>query len=237
MTQTDDIRQVIWSLRGAAAPDRGQLLDLAQDAAVRPHLPEAGEALLVIAEGNAAICADAALTLAGHLAERGWAGDAELAELLLDVVEPSGPKRQRVRADLDGVADLLEGSLDMGFGGLLDFETGYTWPQAIIEDWGGDGEAPDADADPDRYLYVPNEGSREAWRDMRDFAADVQDPATRERLLDAIDGRGAFSRFRRVLDQHDDLRAAWYAYSTEARTGRAREWLAGEGYDALPARR
>jgi Uncharacterised protein family (UPF0158) len=131
---------------------------------------------------------------------------------------------------------MLEGSLEMGFGGILDCETGDAWPEAVVDDWTED-DPPDPDHDPDRYLFIPNEGSREAWEDMRDFALDVEDEQVRERLLDAIDGRGAFSRFRRVLDRHDDLRARWYAYSAETRAGRAREWLAGEGYVALPPQR
>jgi len=121
-------------------------------------------------------------------------------------------------------------------GGVLDCETGDAWPEAVLDDWAGEGDAPDPDADPARYLFVPNEGFQDAWEDMRDFANEVDDPGIRQRLLDAIDGRGAFSRFKRALADHDDLRARWDAYSAEARAGRARDWLAGEGYAALPPR-
>jgi hypothetical protein len=69
-----------------------------------------------------------------------------------------------------------------------------------------DGE--DLDLEDDQpWLGVPNLGSPEG-------------------LLDAIDGRGAFSRFRRVLDEHPETLPGWYAVRAERRAGRARAWLA-----------
>jgi hypothetical protein len=43
------------------------------------------------------------------------------------------------------------------------------------------------DADPDRWLTVPAEGSGDGWRDMRNFVERLEGPL-RERLLDAIEG-------------------------------------------------
>ena len=95
-----------------------------------------------------------------------------------------------------------------------------------MEDWGGDEEdAPRPDLDPDRWLGVPNVGSREAWHDMAGFIATVDDRVVADRLTDAIDGRGAFSRFRRELDRHPELIGRWRAFSAECRVGRARSWL------------
>lgn len=58
---------------------------------------------------------------------------------------------------------------------------------------------------------------------------------TSGRQLAAIDGKGAFGRFRRILDRHDDLWPAWNNSSAEARLGRARAWLNDAGYDVLKA--
>jgi hypothetical protein len=230
-----DTQQVVRDVRiAAAARDVPQLTRAVADPRITQHLQEAGEAVLTVLEHDPARATEPARLVAAALPARGWPGDAELAQLLIELVEHRGSERRRIRADLDGVADLLEGPLEMGFGGILDCESGWAWPESAIDDWAGDGPAPDPDADPERYLLIPNEGSREAWEDMRDFAETVTIEAIRERLLDAIDGRGAFSRFRRVLERHDDLRARWYAYSAETRIGRAREWLAAEGYEAMP---
>ena len=238
MTDSDDVQQFSRTLRAAvAARDVAAVTDLVGQPSIEVHLQEAGEAVLALLEHDGDAVVGSARTLAAALEKRAWSGDAELAELLVELAEDRPPARRRVRADLDQVADLLEGSMDMGYGGPLDCRTGDAWPQAVLDDWAGDGDAPDADAEPDRYRFVPNEGSREGWRDMRDFAAGANEDTVREQLLDAIDGRGAFSRFRRVLDRHDDLRASWQSYSAEVRVGRAREWLAVEGYAALPPQR
>ena len=238
----DDESRLPRDIRVAGATrDAVQLSRLLNEPGIERHLQELGEAVLSLLEEDRAAAAGSAHALAASLAAsltaREMPGDGELAELLLDLAEDRPPERRRIREDLDGVADLLEGPADMGFGGILDCRTGDTWPAAVIDDWAGVGDPPDPDAAPDLYLFIPNVGSREAWEDMRNFATDVDADAIRAQLLDAIDGPGAFSRFRRVLERHDALRARWYAYSAESRTGRARDWLAAEGYAAMPPRR
>lgn len=234
MTEADAQRVPREIRLAAVARDTARLTHALADPDITRHLQEAGEAVLRLVEQDRDAAAESARVVVAALSARGWPGDAELAELLVELVEQRPAGRRRIRADLDGVTDLLEGPTEMGFGGVLDCETGYAWPEAVIDDWVGDDPIPDPDADPERYLFIPNEGSREAWADMRDFADFVDDEAIRDQLLDAIDGKGAFSRFRQVLDRHDDLRARWYAYAAETRIGRAREWLAAEGYAALP---
>jgi hypothetical protein len=221
----------------AATRDAVQLGRLLTEPGVERRLQELGEAVVSLLEHDRAAAAGLAHALAASLTAREWPGDGALAELLLELTEDRQSEHRRVRADLDGVADLLEGPADMGFGGVLDCRTGDTWPAALIDDWAGEGDPPDPDAAPDLYLFIPHAGSREAWEDMRDFATDVEVDAIRAQLLDAIDGRGAFSRFRRILARHEELRARWYAYSAETRAGRARDWLAAEGYAAMPPRR
>jgi hypothetical protein len=214
--------------------DVALLARVASDPDIEQHLQAAGQALLAVHDHPKQddryrrMAAD----LAALLQKRDWPGDGELAALLL---EPQPMQsRPRIRADLDQVADLLEGSLDMGFGGVLDMQTGDAWPEAALDDWPHDDPRPDPDNDPERYLFVPTEGSRDAWQDMHDFATGVPDAHLKEQLLDAIDGKGAFGRFKRVLDRRDGLWPAWNTYSTEARCGRARAWLHNAGYDALP---
>lgn len=235
----DEARRIPREIRVAAAAGDAVALSrlVAEPGVERHHLQGAGESVLALLERAPDAAAQPARALADALQARNWTGDAELAELLVELAEGRPSQRRRIRADLDEVADLLGGSLEMGSGGVLDCQTGDVWPEAVLDDWAGDGDAPDPDEDPDRYLFIPNEGSREAWEAMRDFAVDVGDEVTREQLLDAIEGRGAFSRFRRVLDRHDDLRARWHAYSAERRAGRARDWLAGAGFAVLPLRR
>jgi hypothetical protein len=52
--------------------------------------------------------------------------------------------------------------------------------------------------------------------------------------MTALDGKGAFRRFQSALNRHEAYRVHWRVLSYERRTGRARAWLAAQGYDAIP---
>jgi hypothetical protein len=92
----------------------------------------------------------------------------------------------------------------------------------------GEDAAIDVEEEPDRWLRFNRTGSRDGWRDMAAFAQRQRDVALRERLERAIEGKGAFGRFRDLVHE-EDLAEQWYAYSTDRQMGRARELLADEG--------
>jgi hypothetical protein len=77
----------------------------------------------------------------------------------------------------------------------------------------------------DRYVHIPFEGSRKAYRDMHNFKATVEDEHLRERLEVAIDGEGAFRRFKNVLSEHPEERQRWFEFSEKRKRRRARKWL------------
>lgn len=90
--------------------------------------------------------------------------------------------------------------------------------------------------DGERWLWVVSEGSRAGYRDMERFVAGVAEPDLADRMARTLEGRGAFRRFRDELTRWPDLQDRWYLYSAERRRGRARAWLATEGFTpALPA--
>jgi hypothetical protein len=63
---------------------------------------------------------------------------------------------------------------------------------------------------------------------MESFAERQHDPGLRERLERAIEGKGAFRRFRDLV--HDEgVAEQWNVFSTDRKWGRARAFLAGEG--------
>ena len=53
-------------------------------------------------------------------------------------------------------------------------------------------EDEDESDDPDKWLWVHCEGSRDGYRDMELFIGTVRDPGRADRLEIAISGRGAF---------------------------------------------
>jgi hypothetical protein len=65
---------------------------------------------------------------------------------------------------------------------------------------------------------------------MEAFIARLDDTTIADLLGVAILGRGAFRRFKDTLGRWPDQLEAWYAFSEERQLGRARAWLADQGY-------
>jgi hypothetical protein len=85
--------------------------------------------------------------------------------------------------------------------------------------------------DPYERGLVPIEpiGSRDAYRDMVEFAESVADAVASDLLLRALEGRGAFRRFRDTLSEFPVLRDRWFEHSNAASECRAIDWLLDEG--------
>ncbi len=77
---------------------------------------------------------------------------------------------------------------------------------------------------------MPPEGSDEGYRDMEAFIGGLGDPDQVDRLLIAIEGRGAFRRFKQTLARWPEEEHRCNRFSEERRRGRARAWLADAGY-------
>jgi hypothetical protein len=78
---------------------------------------------------------------------------------------------------------------------------------------------------PDRFLRVDPASSREQYRWMERFVGSVSEPALRERLLIAIDGKGAFRRFKDVLLAFPAERERWFSYRSELLHFHIQTWL------------
>ena len=134
----------------------------------------------------------------------------------------------QIPVDLEALADLLDGGPESA-GGRVDLVTGEVWPDLGTHDPGLDDEQEELE-DEDRWLLVDPIGSRSAYRDMLNFIATRTDRDLIGRLEVAVDGPGAFRRFKNVLSDWPEDRDDWFEYSDERRRGRARAWLADEGY-------
>lgn len=222
-------------LRGAVA--RGDAAALVRRLRARPW---PGDALQLIGDGLLVALrleVEEAAVLAGEcvsaLRVRGWPGDEELAEALGARLGMGATRLLRpLVVDLEELAMVLEGDPVHG-GGRIDLRTGEVWPQTAIEYAEEVGEDDESD-DPDRWLWVECEGSRAGYRDMEWFISDVDDPDVAERLGIAISGRGSFRRFKDVLSRWPELMERWYGFAEDRQRGRARAWLADEGYAATP---
>jgi hypothetical protein len=87
-----------------------------------------------------------------------------------------------------------------------------------------------------RYVAIPQDDAHDAYRDMEDFVLlTVADRRLQDRLSDAIDGRGAFGRFKRVLSDHDEERERWFAFRDARLRERIVAWLEDEGIEHFGA--
>jgi len=94
------------------------------------------------------------------------------------------------------------------------------------------------DLEADHWIALPGSFDRDEWRLMEAFAASRPKPGDRERLLDAIGGRGAFRRFKDAA-QAAGLLDDWYACLHEETKKLLREVFAIEGveFEDRPRRR
>ncbi len=77
-----------------------------------------------------------------------------------------------------------------------------------------------------RYAAIPKQDSREGYGDMEEFIWSLNDDHLREILEVAIQGRGAFRRFKDALYRHPDAEAAWFAFRDARERRRMIDWLA-----------
>lgn len=167
-----------------------------------------------------------ALSVINRLTMRAGPGDEVLAEDLLAALRREPPAEPVLPVDLETLAAVLETDPGTSTGGWLEVRTGQVYTDedtdpALV----GQDAAIEVEDDPDRWLRLEPTGSREGWAGMATFAARQHDHTLRARLERAIQGTGAFGRFRDLV--HDEnLTDQWSAFCTDRRIGRARAFLA-----------
>ena len=143
----------------------------------------------------------------------------------------SSPEPRPVRPvsaiDVSGVGEALDdGDHDTTW--WYDPSTGQV--EMGVSEW----IAADLDEDDDLaergLILIESVGSRAAYADMAAFAAAVGDRRAADLLQRALQGRGAFRRFRDTLHGFPDLLTHWSTYARGRAEARAIEWLTAEGY-------
>lgn len=88
-------------------------------------------------------------------------------------------------------------------------------------------------ADPN-YLRIDPVSSREQYRWMERFIPMVDDTELRGKLAQAIDGKGAFRRFKDVLMTYAADRERWFAFRSERLRTFMEAWLTAHAIKAIP---
>jgi hypothetical protein len=128
------------------------------------------------------------------------------------------------KLDLEEIAYALADQKSYEHRSLINPETGEIvfW----TADAGIDGDTP-VDLDELDLIAIDPLPSYVWYQDMADFTAQVSDEQARRRLARAIDGRGAFRRFRNELhEEYPHLLPAWEALQKVRAHRRAVTWLA-----------
>jgi hypothetical protein len=86
-----------------------------------------------------------------------------------------------------------------------------------------------------RLIHVEPLGSEVEYRWMEEFAGTVRNVRLRDRMEVALEGRGAFRRFKNVLLDFPVERERWFAFRDERLHAAAREWLRDLGIEPMTA--
>jgi hypothetical protein len=125
--------------------------------------------------------------------------------------------------DLDEIAVALADQTDYEHRWLINPKTGEIVFWTV--DTGIDGQTP-VDVEELDLMCIDPLPSYVLYQDMADFAERVTDTRARRRLKWAIEGKGAFRRFKDELHQgHPHLVPAWHAFCDVRGKKRAVGWL------------
>jgi hypothetical protein len=130
--------------------------------------------------------------------------------------------------------DLNEWYLDTQTGEVVlvntdigDLEDDEEEPDENAPDWQKDARetARLVEENPDRFVNIPESDRHEAYRLMEDFIATVHDERANDLLARAIDGKGAFRRFKDTLAEFPVIRQQWFDFEAARKRQWAEEWL------------
>ena len=86
---------------------------------------------------------------------------------------------------------------------------------------------------PDRYICIPERPPYEGYDLMVKFTEKVEDELLREKLNIALDGKGAFRRFKNVIADYPDYREKWFKFRDERLNKKVIEWISSIGIEPV----
>jgi hypothetical protein len=94
-----------------------------------------------------------------------------------------------------------------------------------------DRQLPDVEADP-AYLYIDPISSREQYKWMEEFIEEIDECPLRDKLIVAVDGKGAFRRFKDVLADDQEYREKWFHKRSSKLSVHINAWLKTKNIEA-----
>ncbi|MDP2753552.1 MAG: UPF0158 family protein, partial [Nitrospirota bacterium] len=84
-----------------------------------------------------------------------------------------------------------------------------------------------------RYVRIPEREPAAAYKSMSEFIDTVEDKALREELSNALNGKGAFRRFKDVLIDYPKERKRWHGFNAKAMKMEIIEWVRSIGVEPV----
>ena len=158
---------------------------------------------------------------------------------------------KKLKVDLKELMFEMEMGENMELAGYLDTDTGeiISMPDEVMRavedgeekieslpDWEEDiAEIADKilSDEKNRFLLIPKRESREGYEIMVAFAESLRGKGLREKLSLALNGRGAFRRFRSVLNDYPDELEKWYKFKDDWMREEAVKWLLLNGIEPV----
>lgn len=154
---------------------------------------------------------------------------------------------KKLKVDIEDIAMIMDNQDRLVTNYFLDTETGETIAipeelmNALDEGEPCDGlpawelellpRAKEIEAGSTRYEEIPTRFSGEAYRVMVDFAQGVKDPRFKGRLESALQGRGAFRRFKDSLREYPEVENEWFQFKAARDKEKVKDWLEGMGIE------
>jgi len=134
-------------------------------------------------------------------------------------------EKRALKIDLDMLCSAMD-DCSYEYDYYLDLETGEI---LFISDYMDEADIEELrdkiDENPNRYELIPKAEPHEGYNDMVDFITTIEDEHLVELFEVAINGKGAFRRFKDVLAYHPEERERWYRFKNDRMKERALEWL------------
>lgn len=83
-----------------------------------------------------------------------------------------------------------------------------------------------------RYRMIPKQDSHDGYRDMQEYIWSLEDEHLRELLEVAIQGSGAFRRFKDVLYRYFEAQENWFKFRNQHLNRRMVAWLESEDIES-----
>ena len=123
---------------------------------------------------------------------------------------------RELHIDLDEIAEAMDLTSRDTIDFFLDMQTGEIIITGDVAEGSEEIEAA-IDAGDVRFENIPENDSRDGYSLMEEFIATLGPSLIADRLQNAIIGKGAFGRFRRVLETQPDLQQRWWVFEAEER--------------------